>query len=130
MTQEIRPFEVYKGKIRRKIKLSQDEKVYMNLLSVYDMLLCERMAKTLVLKLLNEGFERPQATSVAENACLCVMCLTDANFEPLFTDTSELMEKLTAEDILAVVRAYNALRKDYLGFDELSPAVLDSVKKN
>lgn len=130
MAQLTYPFEVYKGKIRRRISLLGKEKVYINLLSVYDMLLCERSAKTLMLKLLNEGFERPQATTVAENACLCAMCLTDANFEPIFTDTSELMEKLTAEDILAVVRAYNALRKDYLGFDELSLAELDSLKKN
>ncbi len=123
-------YEVFKGKIRQKITLFENEKVYINLLSVYDMLLCERMAKTVMLRLINEGFERPQALTVAENACLCVMCLTDATCDPIFTDAFELMEKLTAEDVLAVVRAYNVLRKEYLGFDELTYAELESLKKN
>lgn len=125
-----RPFEVYKGKIRRQISLFDNEKVYINLLSVYDMLLCERMAKTFVVRLINEGFERRQAITVAENACLSTMCLTDKNTEPIYLDADQLMRKLTAEDVLMIVKEYNLLRKDYMGFDELNSIEFENEKKN
>lgn len=100
------------------------------MLSVYDMLLCERLAQTLVLKLINEGFERTQAKTVAENACLSLMCLTDYNSCSIFNDTSELINTLTAEDMLCVVKEYASLRKDYLGFDILNDVEIEKVKKN
>lgn len=56
MRKNVKPFEVFKGKIRRQISLLKNKKAYINLLSVYDMLLCERLAQTLVLKLINDGF--------------------------------------------------------------------------
>ena len=130
MEKNVKPFEVFKGKIRRQINLLKNKKAYINLLSVYDMLLCERLAQTLVLKLINEGFERTQAKTVAENACLSLMCLTDYNSYPIFNDTSELINTLTAEDMLCVVKEYALLRKDYLGFDVLNDFEIEKLKKN
>ena len=130
MEKNVKPFEVFKGKIRLQINLLKNKKAYVNLLSVYDMLLCERLAQTLVLKLINEGFERTQAKTVAENACLSLMCLTDYNSYPIFNDTSELINTLTAEDMLCVVKEYASLRKDYLGFDVLNDFEIEKVKKN
>ena len=130
MKSEINPFEVYKGKVRRLVSLPQNKKVYVNLLSVYDMLLCEKMAQILALKLINEGFEKSQATTVAENACLSLMCLTNNDSLPLFENTKDLMDSLTAEDMLCVVKEYSSLRRDYLGFDLLDEIKLEQVKKN
>ena len=130
MEKNVKPFEVFKGKIRRQINLLKNKKAYVNLLSVYDMLLCERLSQTLVLKLINEGFEQTQAKTVAENACLCLMCLTDYNSYPIFAETSELINTLSAEDMLCVVKEYASLRKDYLGFDFLDDAEVKKVKKN
>lgn len=130
MKPKIKPFEVYKGKIRKAINLPQNKKAYVNLLSVYDMLICERMSKSLILKLINDGVERSQATKVAENACLSVMCLTDHNSLPLFDNTKDLMNSLSAEDMLCIVKEYSELRKDYLGFDLLDEKELEQVKKN
>lgn len=123
-------FEVFKGKIRRPVSLLKSKKAYVNLLSVYDMLICEKLAQTLTLKLVNEGFEQKQALTVAENACLCLMCLTDYNSYPIFEDTTELINRLTAEDMLCVVKEYRALRKDYLGFDVVDDFSLEKLKKN
>lgn len=130
MKNSSKPFEVFKGKIRRQINLLKNRKAYVNLLSVYDMLLCERLAQTLILKLINEGFERNQAKTVAENACLSLMCLTDYNSYPIFDDTSNLINTLTAEDMLCVVREYNSLRKDYMGFDVINNFEMEEIKKN
>ena len=130
MEKDTKPFEVYKGKVRRQINLLKNKKAYINLLSVYDMLLCERMSQTLILKLINEGFERNQAITVAENACLSVMCLTDYNSYPIFNNTTDLINSLTAEDMLCIVKEYNSLRKDYLGFDVLNNFEVEQIKKN
>lgn len=130
MDTSIGTFEVYKGKIRKRINLFGEKKTYVNLLSVYDMLICERMAKSLVTKLINEGFERIKAMTVAENACLSLMCLTDEFSDAVFSDVDSLMRTLTSEDVLAVVNEYNLLRKKYMGFDELDNVELEYVKKN
>ena len=130
MEKSTKPFEVFKGKVRRQINLLKNKKAYINLLSVYDMLLCERLSQTLALKLINEGFERTQATTVAENACLSIMCLTDYNSYPIFDDTTDLINSLTAEDMLAIVKEYDLLRKDYLGFDVMDDFSMKKLKKN
>ncbi len=130
MDTNIVTFEMYKGKIRKQISLLDEKKKYVNLLSVYDMLVCERMAKSLITKLINEGFERVEATTVAENACLSLMCLTDEFFSPVFSDVDSLMRTLTSEDILKVVNEYNLLRKEYMGFDRLNNIELENIKKN
>lgn len=122
-------FDIYKGKIRRKIVLSQNLTAFINLLSVYDMLLCERMAKILTIDLINDGFDKIHAQTAAENACLCTLCLSDEFSEPLFTDTQLLMKTLSAEDMLLVVKEYCSLRKDYMGFDKLDNIELESLKK-
>lgn len=126
----VKEFEVYKGKIRRQVSLRKNKRVYINLLSVYDMLVCEKMAQTLTLKLINDGFEREKAAPVAENACLCVMSLTDYSFNPIFNNTKELMTTLTPEDMLTVAREYSALRRDYVGFDVLGSFEIEQLKKN
>lgn len=130
MNDNFNSFETFKGKIRKQINLLKNKKVYLNLLSVYDMLLCERLSQTLSIKLLNDGFDKKQATAVAENACLCLMCLTDYNSKPIFNNTSDLINTLTAEDMLCVVKQYYELRKNYLGFDILSDCELENLKKN
>ena len=130
MTKIARPFEVFKGKIRRQIILFKNKKTYINLLSVYDMLLCEKISQTLTLKLINQGFDKDHATTVAENASLSAMCLTDYNSNPIFDNTSDLLNSLTPEDMLCVVKEYNLLRKDYLGFDSLNEVEFDCLKKN
>lgn len=130
MNKIARPFEVFKGKIRRQIILFKNKKTYINLLSVYDMLLCEKISQTLTLKLINQGFDKDHATTVAENASLSTMCLTDYNSNPIFDNTSDLLNSLTPEDMLCVVKEYNLLRKDYLGFDSLNEVEFDCLKKN
>lgn len=130
MDKNIKPFEFYKGKIRKRINLFNNKVSYINLLSVYEMLICERMAKSLVVKLINEGFERRQAITVAENACLSTLCLTDEKAQNIFDNTTELMKELTAEDVLSIVKEYNMLRKEYMGFDEFNNEQLDYIKKN
>lgn len=130
MEKEVKEFEVHKGKIRRQVSLRKNKRAYINLLSVYDMLVCEKMAQTLTLKLINDGFEREKAAPVAENACLCVMSLTDYSFNPIFNNTNELMTTLTPEDMLTVAREYSALRRDYVGFDVLGSLEIEQLKKN
>ncbi len=130
MDKGIKTFEFYKGKIRKRINLFSNKISYVNLLSVYDMLICERMAKSLVVKLINEGFERRKAITVAENSCLSTLCLTDENAQSIFENTADLMKKLTAEDVLFIVKEYNTLRKEYMGFDEFNNEQLECIKKN
>lgn len=130
MAEKTKPFEIFKGKIRRPISLLKNKKAYINLLSVYDMLLCERLSQTLILKLINDGFERTQAITISENACLSTMCLTDYHSYPIFDNTTDLINSLTPEDMLCVVKEYDALRKDYLGFDILNDFEIKKLKKN
>lgn len=128
MAKSSKSFEVFKGKVRRQIDLLKNKAVYINLLSVSEMILCEKYSRILISELVNEGFEQNKAVMLAENACLGWMCLTDCDSCRIFENTTKLMSALTSEDMLFVAKVYKSLRRDYLGFDVLNDSEFERIK--
>ena len=120
---------LYNGKLRKPIKIV-NKTYYIKLLSVYEMLLCDRLSQSLVIKFINEGSERIKAQSIADNLCLCMMCLVDDKDNQIFDNTEAIMDAFTSDELVAVINKYNEFRKEYMGFDELNEENFQMLKKN
>lgn len=121
--------KLHNGKLRKPIKIL-DKVYYIKLLSVYEMLLCERLAQSLVVKFINEGSERISAQSIADNLCLCMMCLVNDKDEQVFNNTKIIMNTFTSDELVLVIDKYNEFRKEYMGFEDLNEESIQLLKKN
>lgn len=119
----------FKGSLRKPIDIL-NKSLYIKLLSVYEMMLCESTAQSLVIKFINEGLERSKAQSVAENICLCMMCLYNEDGSQVFSDVESVMVDFTPDELLLVINEYEKFRKEHMGFDKFNDQAFEMLKKN
>ena len=103
---------------------------YINLMSVYEAILCESESRTLVEKLIADGADQRISKSVTENAALASFCLYDKNDNRVFKDAFNALSVLTPEELLRIANKYNEIQKRFLSFDKLTPKMLYKLKKN
>lgn len=128
-SQELKSTVLRCGKVKKIINIL-GRTMYIKLLSVYEMMLCEKLAKNLVIDLINQGFDRTHARAVSDNVCLCMMCLVNENNGQIFTDPMSLMQDFHADELAAVALEYKLLRESMMGFDVLNSTTLEGLKKN
>lgn len=119
----------FKGSLRKPIDIL-NKALYIKLLSVYEMMLCESTAQSLVIKFINEDIERNKAQSIAENICLCMMCLYNEDGDQVFSDVESVMVDFTPDELLLVINEYEKFRKEHMGFDKFNDQAFEMLKKN
>lgn len=104
--------------------------MYIRLLSVYEALMCDTAAKKLSASLIDDGADKKIAQSIAENACLCSLCLCDKKNKPIFNNGLAAMASLTQEELIEVSKMYIELKNEFLDFHNLTATSLKEIKKN
>ena len=106
------------------------KKMYIKLLTVYEMILCDTESSKLTETLINNNIEEDKAKVISESSCLVSMCLYTIKGKRVFKDGLDAMQSLTIEEINKVTNEYIEVKNRFLSFGDLTLEEINALKKN
>ncbi len=106
------------------------KKMYIKLLTVYEMVLCDTESSKLTEILINDGIEEDKAKVISENSCLVSMCLYSIKSKRIFKDGLDAMQSLTIEELNKITNEYIEVKNRFLSFGDLTLEEVNGLKKN
>lgn len=122
--------ELFGGNDIRESIFILGKRLYIKLLTAYEMILCSTMALELSSKIKKNGVEDEFATTIAENACLVYMCLYTIKDKRVFKDGFDALSSLTLEEMQKITDEYIKVKERFIDFSDLDYGMLEDLKKN